>query len=329
MAKQQTAIKESPLFWPARMTRSGVLKVLDETRIPRRITYLEVVSSERAVEVIASMKTRAFGQFLVVLNAFLLDLADKEADEADLVRRLHKTAEALNSSRSTFPFAEVTSIVLQWVRSAMEQEEPLRPFVRRRIEGYLNDIRQRRLKRVEILASIIKDGDILLTHCNVSGELAMAAALARRKNRVSHVFATETRPYFQGARLTCWELRRMGIDVTLVPDNAAGTLIADGLINKVIVGSDRCCANGDFANKIGTYQIAVVAKEFDVPVYVLTQPSAGIKRGEDIPVEVRSPEEVLMFNGQRVMPEGVMAFYPGFDVVPQRFMTQAIPIDPR
>src|SRR6185369_3759867 len=117
--------------------------------------------------------------------------------------------------------------------------------------GYLFGIRMRRLDRVKRIAAVIKDGDSVLTHCNVSGELAMASKICQKEGKEVHFFATETRPYFQGAKLTVWELERMGADVTLIADNAVGTVMADRLVNKVIVGSDRSCANGDFANKIG------------------------------------------------------------------------------
>jgi len=337
--KNNKKIKESPLFWPAKI-KGGVLKVLDETLIPDKLQYIDVKNTREAVNVIRQMKTRAFGQFLVVLNTFLLEIdivGAKHASPVDLKRtrhavslrkRLEKTAEALNKSRPTFPFAEVTFIIVEWARAAEKNNMDVAAFVRKNTLGYLEGIRGRRLERVQTIASIIKDGDIILTHCNVSGELAMAAYIAQQQRKVLHVFATETRPYFQGAKLTCWELKRMGVDVTLVADNAVGSLLADGLVNKVIVGSDRSCANGDFANKIGTYQMAVLAKEFDIPFYVLTQPSNKISTGEDIPIEIRDAKELLMYAGKKTVEGAVKGFYPGFDVIPRRFVTQSIAINP-
>jgi len=154
----------------------------------------------------------------------------------------------------------------------------------------------------------------------------MASALCKEQKKEVHFFATETRPYFQGARLTCWELQQMGADVTLIADNAVGSVLADRLISKVIVGSDRSCANNDFANKIGTYQIAVVAKKFNTPVYVLVQPSNRIRTGKDIPIEIRKAEELLKFNGKKVFRGKVEGFYPGFDVVPAELVKQFIAI---
>ena len=323
-------IKESPLFWPAKIQK-GILKVLDETLIPEKVVYVDVKNTRQAVSVIRQMKTRAFGQFLVVLNTFLLEIdavGMKRVSSAVLRKKIEKTAEALNNSRPTFPFAEVTSIIVEWAKAAEKNQMDGASFVRKNILGYLEGIRGRRLERVQKIADLIEDEDIILTHCNVSGELAMATAIAKQQGKRLYVFATETRPYFQGAKLTCWELKRMGVDVTLVADNAVGSLIADGVISKVIVGSDRSCANGDFANKIGTYQIAVLAKEFDIPFYVLTQPSNKIPNGKAIPIEIRSSKELLNFEGKKIIQGAVKGFYPGFDVIPKRFVTQAIAINP-
>lgn len=333
MKNTQTNIKESPLFWPAKLSAgakglSSVLHVLDETQIPGRLIYVQVKSTKDAVKVIREMKTRAFGQFLVVLNTFLLELTkNKSASDEKLVSIIRQTANALNNSRPTFPFSEVTSVVVGWAQKSLAEKTDVKMYVTKCVHGYLEGIRHRRLQRVMRIAEVIKNGDSILTHCNVSGELAMAAAICKSQGKKVHYFATETRPYFQGAKLTAWELQRMGANVTLIADNAVGTLMADGLVDKVIVGSDRSCANGDFANKIGTYQIAVLAKEFKVPFYVLTQPSAKVKKGDDMPIEVRDPKELLTFQGRKVYAKAVGGFYPGFDIVPNKFITESIAIN--
>lgn len=318
-------IKESPLFWPAKL-KGNILFVLDETLLPERFRYIQVKNTKEAVDVIVQMKTRAFGQFLVVLNTFLLEI-NAGLNDHSLLKRLQTTAQALNNSRPTFPFSEVTSIVVGWAKEAKEKKIDVVSFVRKNILGYLRGIRTRRLGRVKFIAELIKDGDSILTHCNVSGELAMAAYLCKGQKKDVHFFATETRPFLQGAKLTCWELKRMGADVTLIADNAVASVMVDGLVNKVIVGSDRSCANGDFANKIGTYQIAVLAKEFGIPFYVLTQPSSKIPRGEDIPIEIRDEEELLVYSGKRIVDGQVKGFYPGFDVVPYNLIGGSIAIN--
>jgi len=320
-------IKESPLFWPANL-KKNVLHVLDETLIPKRLHYIKVKDVSGAVKVIKDMKTRAFGQLLVVLNAFLLEtMKNKKLSDKKLFERLCRTATLLNKSRPTFPFAEVTGMVIGYASISMKEGVDLKTAVNKFVNGYLQGIRFKRIKRIENIARIIKDGDSILTHCNVSGELAMATAICKKQKKQVNVFATETRPYMQGAKLTTWELMQMGTKVTLIADNAIASVMSDGLVNKVIVGSDRSCANGDFANKIGTYQIAVLAKEFEIPFYVLTQPSNKVKKGEDIPIEIRDQKELLVYDGKRSAPRGVNGFYPGFDVVPHKYVTEAIPIN--
>jgi len=327
MPSQRVNIDESPLFWPARL-QNGVLEVLDETLIPSRVKFIRVRTTRESVKVIREMKTRAFGQLLVVLNTFLLLFKNKKGmSERILLREIQKMAEKLNASRPTFPFSEVTGRVVAWAQTAFDNGDDISNVVSQRIRGYLEQIRIRRLGRVRRLAGVIKNGDSVLTHCNVSGELAMAAALCRKNKKRVQFFATETRPYFQGAKLTCWELKKVGADVTLITDNAVASVMSDGLVNKVIVGSDRNCANGDFANKIGTYAIAVLAKEFEIPFYVLTQPSRRLKNGRDIPIEFRDPDEILIFRGKRVVPRKVKALYPGFDIIPHQYVTKAIELN--
>lgn len=174
----------------------------------------------------------------------------------------------------------------------------------------------------------------ILTHCN-AGALATAGygtALgvvrsAARSGRLEHVFADETRPYLQGARLTAWELHQDGIPVTVITDNMSGHLMARGEVNAIVVGSDRIAANGDVANKIGTYTVAVLAKEHGLPFYVAAPISTfdlATATGAEIPIEERPAEEVSHFAGQRVTPQGVAIRNPAFDVTPHTYVTAII-----
>jgi len=312
---------ESPLFWPAHI-KGKTLFVLDETLVPSKMKYIPVKDVKGAVAVIRSMKTRAFGQFLVVLNTFLLELDAR----GDLVKHLEKVAGLLNNSRPTFPFAEVTGIIVAVARKAKANGADVRAAVAKTVQGFLAGIRERRLERVRQLAAALEYGDCVLTHCNVSGELAMAAAIAIKEGKKLKFFATETRPYMQGAKLTTWELAKAGAQVTVVADNTIGLLMAEGRVNKAVIGSDRSAANGDIANKVGSYQIAVLAHEFGIPLIVLTQPSKGVKSGEDMPIELRDADELLKFKGRAVFGTKTKGFYPGFDVVPHSLITKAIPI---
>jgi len=182
--------------------------------------------------------------------------------------------------------------------------------------------------------SLIKDGDHILTHCN-AGALATAGygtalgviRAAREEGKNIHVFVDETRPVLQGARLTAWELMKEGIPATLIADNMAGFLMQQGKVNLVITGADRIAANGDTANKIGTYALAVLAKENHIPFYIaapLSTIDLSIKTGDDIPIEERDSEEVTLFRGVRTAPMGIQVYNPAFDITPNRYITAII-----
>jgi len=181
---------------------------------------------------------------------------------------------------------------------------------------------------------LIKDGDSILTHCN-AGALATAGygtalgviRTACEEGKGLHVFVDETRPVLQGARLTAWELMRNNIPATLITDNMAGFLMKQGKIDLVIVGADRIAANGDVANKIGTYSLAVLAAQHTIPFYVaapLSTIDIAIRDGDEIPIEERNEEEVLSIRGMRIAPDGMKAYNPAFDVTPNHFITAII-----
>src|SRR5881628_385973 len=181
---------------------------------------------------------------------------------------------------------------------------------------------------------LLPNSGTILTHCN-AGALATAGygtALGVIRAAVEHgkrlrVLAAETRPFLQGARLTAWELWKDGIDVRVIADNMAGSFMLQGLIDAVIVGADRIAANGDVANKIGTYPVAVLAKQHEIPFYVAAPFSTldlKIPDGSHIPIEQRDPSEVTHISGVRVVPDGVPVFNPAFDVTPNSFVTAII-----
>ena len=195
-----------------------------------------------------------------------------------------------------------------------------------------NDAANRRLS--EFGAELIQDGFTILTHCN-AGSLATAGygtalgviKMAREQGKNVDVYADETRPLLQGARLTTWELIQDCIPVTLITDSMAGHFMKKGVIDCVIVGADRIAANGDVANKIGTYSVAVLARENGIPFYVAAPVSTidfSLASGDDIPIEERSPNEVTHILGVRIAPEGVSAANPAFDVTPHRYVTAII-----
>ncbi len=180
----------------------------------------------------------------------------------------------------------------------------------------------------------IKDGKTVLTYCNAGALATAGCGTALGVIRVAHesgkrlrVLAAETRPFLQGARLTAWELKKDGIPVTLITDNMVGHFMKRGDINLVIVGADRIAANGDVANKIGTYSVATLAKAHKIPFYVAAPISTldlSLNSGTDIPIEERDPKEVTHMCGKRVAPKGVPALNPAFDITPNRYVTAII-----
>jgi methylthioribose-1-phosphate isomerase len=183
-------------------------------------------------------------------------------------------------------------------------------------------------------AELVPDGARILTHCN-AGALATAGygtalgvvRAAVEQGKKVEVLADETRPFLQGARLTAWELSRDGIPVTLITDSMAGYLMSRGRIDLVLVGSDRIAANGDVANKIGTYSVAVLARENGLPFYVVAPTSTvdlSLATGEEIPIEERRAEEVTHLQGMPIAPEGVSVVNPAFDVTPHRYVTAIV-----
>jgi len=317
--------KEPVLFWPVRL-EGQTLYILDETKVPEKVVYIKVRDYRQAVDAVVTMKTRAFGQFLTVVYAFILEARKAvQASPTDLRLLFEKIAEAFNASRPTFPFEEVTGMVLGVARGIGDGPQ-FRTVLLRSLEGMLDGIRRQRIGRAEAAARLLSSGDSVLTHCHVSGEMALIGAICRRQKKRVKFFATETRPYLQGARLTAWELKRAGCDVTLIPDNAVAKVMAEKKVSCVLVGSDRSARNGDFANKVGTYQIALLARHFNIPFYALVQPSRRLANGRDIPIEVRGDDEILTFEGRRLGDKKLQAYYPGFDVVPARLVTQHIAI---
>jgi methylthioribose-1-phosphate isomerase len=183
-------------------------------------------------------------------------------------------------------------------------------------------------------ATLIPEKANILTHCN-AGALATAGygtalgviRTAHNQGKKVHVWVDETRPFLQGARLTAWELQKEGIPFTLISDNTAGMLMRSGMVDLIIVGADRIAANGDVANKIGTYSLAVLAKHHGIPFYVAAPTSTidlNCRCGDEIPIEQRDDEEVLTVMGVRIAPKGAKAFNPAFDVTPNELITAII-----
>jgi len=300
-------MKFSPLFWPVQLKGRNIY-ILDETALPGKVTYLKARNYQEACRAIKDMKTRAVGQVILVMYAFLLE-ARKKTD-------LKKVAEAMNSTRPTLSFKMLTDMVLNWARQGVNLEKS--------ILGLLEMLKTKRVQQAEEASKLITDKDVILTHCNVSGLMPLMGDFCRKQNKHISFFVTETRPYLQGARLTAWELKQGGLQVTLITDSMAAYVMSLGKVNKVIVGADHLAQNGDIANKVGTYQLAVLARHFRIPFFVLCPPASHAKSGRDIKIEIRPDKEMLEYQGVRIAPKGVKGYYPAFDITPNRLITKHI-----
>jgi methylthioribose-1-phosphate isomerase len=261
------------------------------------------------------MKTRAIGQVLLVFYTFLLHVRHIQ-EGGELLPTLNLIAKSLNATRPTLPFKFLTDMVLGWggKPSAVEKN----------IKRFLELLKAKRIEQAQKASDLFENGDVILTHCNVSGLLPLIGAFCRKQKKRISFFTTETRPYFQGSRLTAWELQRAGFNVTIIPDSAVAQILAEGLVNKVITGADQLARNGDIANKIGTYQIALLARNFKIPFYVLAPPPSNAKTGKDITIEIRPDKELLTIAGQRIAPKEVKGYYPAFDITQANLITKHI-----
>jgi len=316
----------------------GTLRLLDQTRLPGEEVYLECAATADLVEAIRRLSVRgapaigvAAGYGAVLAAQECLDRRDPEFRK-DLQALLDRLARA-----------RPTAVNLTWAvaraRRVLEENPRLSPGETAR--ALLEEARRihqedRAVCRAmgEAGAALLPKECRVLTHCNTGrlatgGEGTALAVIYRAAaaGKKIHVFADETRPLWQGARLTAWELRRAGIPVTLLCDGAAAFLLASGKVEAVLVGADRIARNGDLANKIGTYGLALAARRHGVPFYVTAPISTfdpALAEGREIPVEQRPPAEVLSPRGLQVAPAGVEAWNPAFDVTPAGLVTAFI-----
>jgi len=320
--------------------RDGRAILLDQTALPLATRWLAIDDLEGMVAAIRRLAVRG-APALGVAGAYGLVLGLRAApldDPADFVARVREAAARLAAAR---PTAVNLPAALQRAVRGIEEAAARGADAARLQALLLEDARA--LEALEVDASarmgahgaaLLADGDGVLTHCNagalatvgIGTALAPLYAAARQGKRL-RVFADETRPLLQGARLTAWELVREGLDVTVIVDGAAGQVLQRGWVQAVFVGADRIASNGDVANKIGTYPLAVLARRHGVPFYVVA-PTTTIDPhcpdGAAIPIEERAESEVTHPLGVRATPEGVRAFNPAFDVTPAELVSALV-----
>ncbi len=310
--------------------------VLDQTRLPREEVYVELSDHQSIASAISELKIRgapAIGVCVgygMALGALKIEATSKDEFLAELRSVRQALAATRPTARNLFQTIERMERVAEAGTNVIRIKEAL---VNEAIKIYDEEVESTR-KLSQLGAELVRDGDAVLTHCN-TGPLATTGygtALgvimqAWEQGKNIRVFATETRPLLQGARLTTWELKQTNIPFTLITDSMAGYFMNRREISCVIVGADRIAANGDTANKIGTYTLAVLAKENGIPFYVAaptTTVDLSLASGEKIPIEERRPEEVTHIQGVSIAPEGTVVANPAFDVTPYRYINAII-----
>jgi len=312
------------------------IKILDQTRLPHEETYLETDDYQDVASAIVALKIRGApaigitGAYALALGALKIQSASRD----EFLQQLHGVSQALAATRPTARnLFQAIERMEQIAAAGKDIAKTKTALVQEAVKIHREEA-EATIKLSRLGADLIRDGSTVLTHCN-TGALATAGygtALgvikqAKEQGKKLRVYATETRPLLQGARLTAWELKQADIDFTLITDSMAGYFISRGEIDCVIVGADRIAANGDTANKIGTYTLAVLARENDIPFYVaapITTVDLSLASGAEIPIEEREPTEVTHIKGVSIAPQGIAVANPAFDVTPQRYISAII-----
>ena len=299
----------------------GALHLLDQRGLPSRADVVVARTAAETAQAIRDMAVRG-APAIGCAAAYGLALAVRSGEDFE-------------KARATLLAARPTAVNLRW---ALERIAAVRPRTFEALLAEADRVLQEDLEACRAIgrngAALVPDGKGILTHCNAGGlatagygtALGVVRAAIEGGKRCD-VFADETRPWLQGARLTAWELLQDGIPVTLLPDAAAAALLASGKIGCVVVGADRIARNGDTANKIGTYPLALAAQAAGVPFFVAAPTSTVDLRaasGAEIPIEERAASEVTHLAGQRIAPEGVQVFNPAFDVTPARYIAAIV-----
>lgn len=336
MHLKETASAIQTLAWHG--DESGFLRMIDQTRLPGELVYLECRDVDTVFEAIRSLRVRgapaigiaaAYGlvialqaktgattsDFFDALQIQHDHLASSRPTAVNLFWALDRMKRAGDGQKGAAP-AQILAKLLQEAKSIHDEDRAMCHAIGK--HG----------------ASLLADNSGVLTHCNAGGlataEYGTALSMmftAQDQGKKLHVFVDETRPLLQGARLTAWELLARGIDATLICDNMAGQVMREGRVQAVVVGADRITAAGDAANKIGTYSVAVLANAHQIPFYVAAPTSTfdlSMISGDDIPIEQRSSKEITHGFGKETAPEGIKVYNPAFDVTPARLIAAII-----
>jgi methylthioribose-1-phosphate isomerase len=331
MGDMEPGIAMKPIEW-----LDNKLKIVDQTRLPEHIIYLELDDHRDVVLAIRELKIRgapAIGvaaAYGIALGARQIDTDDVNRFKSELEQIMQDFSDARPTAVNLFRSIER----LRKVAALYKTVDKIREALVDEAIAIHTEEEMATQQLSELGAQLIKSGSTILTHCN-AGPLATAGSgtalgviiEAHKSGKSIDVIATETRPLLQGARLTAWELLQEGIPTTLITDSMSGYFMRQGRVDCIIVGADRITANGDAANKIGTYTLAVLAKENGIPFFIAAPTSTvdlSLKSGAEIPIEERDGDEITCIAGIRIAPQGVRAANPAFDVTPHQYITALI-----
>jgi methylthioribose-1-phosphate isomerase len=318
------------LAW--RGATEGFLELLDQTKLPGELVYLQCKSIDQVWQAIRNLSVR--GAPAIGVSAAYAVVLGVRSYAQPTIEEVKQATDYLRTSRPT-------AVNLFWALDRMDavaeryfKAKPpssLLDHLLAEAEAIEEDDVNTSKKIGEFGAALIPEGGGVLTHCNTGalatadyGTALAAIILAWEKGKRFRVFADETRPLLQGARLTAWELQQRGISCTLICDNMAAQVMREGKVQLAIVGADRIAANGDTANKIGTYGVAILARHHQIPFYVAAPHSTfdlSLKNGQGIPIEQRSSEEITNAFGKRTAPAKIEVYNPAFDVTPAELIT--------
>jgi methylthioribose-1-phosphate isomerase len=316
----------------------GVVRMIDQRKLPLVFEVAEFTDAEGVAWAIHEMVIRGAPAVGAAAGLGLAVAAyhSQAQTRAELLAELERAAAGLRQSRPTAAnlFWALDRVLGRAQNPSLTDTEAVRQAVIAEGLAIADEDVETNRRMGANGATLVPDGACILHHCN-TGALACVdygtalgvVRAAWEQGKRLHVWVDETRPRLQGARLTAWELKHLSIPQTLIADNAAGYFIQSGQVDLVLVGADRIAANGDVANKIGTYKLAVLAREHGIPFYSVAPTSTidlAIATGADIPIEMRDPGEVTHIGGEQIAPDGVPALNPAFDVTPARYVTAII-----
>ncbi|MFW5972370.1 MAG: S-methyl-5-thioribose-1-phosphate isomerase [Bacteroidota bacterium] len=322
-----------PLYW----REAGHVDLLDQTALPETELWIQVSTPEEMADAIRRLKVRgapAIG--IAAAYGVVLALSSSPADRSEAVRRLHEAIDLLAATRPTavnlfYALDRMRGVVNNW-----KDEDPshLRRLLLTEANAIFSEDQDAGRRLADHGLSLLQDGMTLLTHCHTGGVAtsgygtALAPLIvAAERGLTLRAYVDETRPLLQGSRITAWELMKAGVEATLITDSMAGHVMHRGLVDAVIVGADRIAANGDVANKIGTYGLAVLARAHGIPFYVsapISTVDLETESGADIEIEERDPAEITFAFGRQTAPPGVPVYNPAFDVTPAELIAAII-----